>query len=206
MADKVAGSGDLPGGAYTGKNSKAGKRGAAERVVRQRREGLRELEIIPQRSSTLLHWIDDTLQKVKRNTAHINLLTNYLEAVWRERNQRIFQQQVSRTPISGLLKRTYQDIEAFPTRRSNEETLQQMRTAKTTVEGWMNTWDRRRTGRSNTEAEEVRGILATMQIEENEGSDSGPTADIRRSQNNTWWSDTSESSAGSEPSTPSSME
>ncbi|KAL3701396.1 hypothetical protein R1sor_019418 [Riccia sorocarpa] len=105
------------------------------RVVRQRREGLRELNIIPQQSSTLLYWIDDTLQKAKCNTAYINLLTNYLEAVWRERNQRIFHGQVSRTPISGLLKRMYQDMEAFPNRRSNEETLQQMRTAKMTVEG-----------------------------------------------------------------------
>ncbi|KAL3698385.1 hypothetical protein R1sor_012461 [Riccia sorocarpa] len=113
------------------------------RTVIHQREGLKLVGAIPRDCNGLLEWIDSSLALSNRNTAHLNLLTNFTDAIWRERNQRVFQRQDSRLPLSELLNRTYRDIDAYPGPRTNDKTLEMLLHAKSTVERWKLTWERR---------------------------------------------------------------
>ncbi|KAL3701989.1 hypothetical protein R1sor_020011 [Riccia sorocarpa] len=93
------------------------------RKGRDCRNTLRELGAIPSSVHTLIEWIDDCLQKSRTEVASVNLLTNFLDKVWKDRNDRLFRGTQARTPAILLLRLTYRDIDAFPRKNTNAATL-----------------------------------------------------------------------------------
>ncbi|KAL3693038.1 hypothetical protein R1sor_006689 [Riccia sorocarpa] len=106
-------------------------------ILMDRKAGLRALAAIPPQCYTLLAWIDAALSEANRDTSYIALLTNFVDKVWRERNDRLFNSKIRQ---DGILRNTYREVDAFPTKSCSEATLQTTRTAKQTLERWINTW------------------------------------------------------------------
>ncbi|KAL3686887.1 hypothetical protein R1sor_013196 [Riccia sorocarpa] len=110
------------------------------RVLAERKAKLRALGAIPTQCHTLLSWIDATLTEARRDTSYIALLTSFADKVWKERNDRLFNQKIGQLPVGGILKNTYREIDAFPINSCSAATLQVTRTAKQTLEQWIHTW------------------------------------------------------------------
>ncbi|KAL3675882.1 hypothetical protein R1sor_025830 [Riccia sorocarpa] len=56
------------------------------RVLTRRKAGLLQIGATENANVTLLAWIDDSLEKARRDTAQINLLINFTDTAWKERN------------------------------------------------------------------------------------------------------------------------
>ncbi|KAL3680197.1 hypothetical protein R1sor_023153 [Riccia sorocarpa] len=110
------------------------------RHLDRRRAGLKRLGIIPGTCNSIMEWFDFALEAGKRDPSYLTVLIGYIEAVWKERNERIFRGKRTRIPIAGLLKNSLVEIEAYPTKLCAANTLRCLRKAKDTVVGWSDTW------------------------------------------------------------------
>ncbi|KAL3698064.1 hypothetical protein R1sor_012140 [Riccia sorocarpa] len=125
------------------------------RVLTPRKAGLHAAGALSENTRTLLEWIDEGLQKARTDPADINLLTNFLDTTWKERNRRIFDRQRTQLPVAAILTLTNRDLEAFPTTRHSAEVLTIFRNAKEKVKGWTLNWDAHRGGTRGRHSQEA---------------------------------------------------
>ncbi|KAL3692070.1 hypothetical protein R1sor_005721 [Riccia sorocarpa] len=96
----------------------------------RRRNGLRRLGIIPAGCNSVIQWLDYALEAGQRNPSLLNVTIGFLEAIWKERNHRIFRGTRTRIPIKVLLENSLVELENFPSANSSKETWTSIQRAR----------------------------------------------------------------------------
>ncbi|KAL3688477.1 hypothetical protein R1sor_014786 [Riccia sorocarpa] len=112
-------------------------------ILRRRIDEMRAIGVIPAEVSSILDWVDRALDKVKEDSSYIWAFVAYLLNTWSERNDLRFRGRRTHRPLKALLRQVFLEIEAYLSQTTSDRLFGITRNARTRVQGWLSTWERR---------------------------------------------------------------